>query len=353
MNRKFNKRLGLLMVPALALSLAPDAPAGAAPAGPEQGANIYWAAQPATSQTGFSNSQNLSDRDMAILVSQAVMEMINQYRVANGVHPLNTHALYNRQAEAWSVQMSKYYAATRDLDSAFRHSDRAAYGRSGENIAAATGVKPSNDEEWAKLAVDFFNMWRNSPGHNENMLSTLWQGAGLSVYIDDSGAAWGTTMFFMEDVNHSNKSTYWPEDRVTAQAKKDPRPFYMPDGAMRKLGVNWTPPGSNGAVWDPYSTYENGRRSVDKSAGLQKKMDERFTGGTNQPKPTPSTTRPAPTPTTGIKPAPTKSDDSKATGAAGISQLEGSSTLGIIAAIAGVLAIGVIGALIAFGNFNV
>lgn len=536
MNRKVDKRLGLLMVPVLALSLTPHAPAKAAPVAFQQGANIQWITpgtqsatdlealrakvaklereleqakrerdavkgrvdakqqdfdkryaeyerkideiqsldreidqlrsqkqaieKQSTTQTGFSNSKNLSDSDMALLVSQAVMEMINKYRVANGVHPLNTHALYNQQAEKWSTQMSKDYARTRNLDYAFRHSDQNAYGYSGENIWSRTGErKPRNDQEWAQLAVDVFEGWYESPGHNKNMLSTKWQGAGLSVYIDDLDGAWADNMFFMEEVNHRNGVTYWDQDPVTRDANKDRRPFYMPDGAMRKLGVNWTPPGPNGAVWDPYSTYENGRRSVDKSAGLQKKMDERFTGRTNQnaanlreqfaeidrkiklreadrdraqreknqawdvatnisdqvralseeqrpydkkvsdaekayreaaselevqeqleawrqglgglfprptPKPTPTpkpsptpkqpappTPKPAPKPSTGSKPEPSKPDNSNGTGTTGTSEREGSSTPGLIAAIVGVLAVGVIGALIAFGNFNV
>lgn len=536
MNRKVNKRLGLLMVPVLALSLTPHAPANAAPVAFQQGANIQWITpgkqdatdlealrakvaklereleqakrerdavkgradakrqeserlvaeferkkeqvksldreleqlrsqkqaieKQSTTQTGFSNSKNLSDRDMAILVSQAVMEMINQYRVANGVHPLRTHALYNQQAEAWSTQMSKDYKRTRNDDYAFRHSNRDEYGYSGENITMNLPGKPRNDKEWAELPVMVFEQWYESPGHNKNMLSTKWQGAGLSVYIDDLDGAWSTNQFFMEEVHHSNGVNFWRQDPVTRDANKDRRPFYMPDGAMQKLGVNWRPPrDTKGATIDSYLTYQNGRRAVDKSGGLQKGMDERFTGRTNQnaatlqqqlaetdrkiksleaergrvarerdqtfeaigkvsdqvwalleeqrpydkkvsdaekayreaaselevqeqleawkqglgglfprptPKPTPTpkpsptpkqpappTPKPAPKPSTGSKPEPSKPDNSNGTGTTGTSEREGSSTPGLIAAIVGVLAVGVIGALIAFGNFNV
>lgn len=532
MNRKVNKRLGLLMVPVLALSLTPHAPANAAPVAFQQAANIQWITpgtqsatdlealrakvaklereleqakrerdavkgradakrqeserlvaeferkkeqvksldreieqlrsqkqaieKQSTTQTGFSNSKNLSDRDMAILVSQAVMEMINQYRVANGVHPLRTHALYNQQAEAWSSQMSRDYKRTRDLDYAFRHSDENVYGYSSENITMKLPAKPRNDKEWAELPVLVFNQWYGSPGHNKNMLSTKWQGAGLSVYIDDLDGMWGTNQFFMEEVHHSNGVNFWSQDRVTRDANKDRRPFYMPDGAMQKLGVNWHPPrDTKGATIDSYSIYQNGRRAVDKSGGLQKGMDERFTGRTNQnaatlqqqlaetdrkiksleaerdrvarerdqafdaigkvsgqitalmeeqrpydkkvsdaekayreaaselevqeqleawrqglgglfprptpkptptPKPSPTPKQPAPStpkPSTGSKPEPNNPGDSNGTGATGTSEREGSSTPGLIAAIVGVLAVGVIGALIAFGNFNV
>lgn len=130
-------RFKKVIAPAVALAMAfgtvtvPNTPA--APVAAAQAANT----QPVIDTTGFTTEQWMA------LTSQATLEMINEYRVANGLHPLRTHKLYNEQSEKWSHQMikdrndCKRGEPSREkycLSVAFRHSDEKEWGRSGENI---------------------------------------------------------------------------------------------------------------------------------------------------------------------------------------------------------------------------
>jgi uncharacterized protein (TIGR03437 family) len=106
---------------------------------------------------------------------QAVLKLINDYRAQNGLNPLRASLALTRAADWMSADMAaKNY---------FNHTDSAgrdpfvrmtAFGYNyggyrGENIAAGY-----ND------AARTFNLWRNSPGHNANMLNANFNVIGIS-----------------------------------------------------------------------------------------------------------------------------------------------------------------------------
>lgn len=123
--------------------------------------------------------------------------LINQYRIDNGLKPL-TISTNLTKAAAWSAQdmgTNRYFSHT---DASGRSpSQRAAacgypYG-AGENIAAGL--------EWS-TARAAFEAWRNSPGHNENMLNPPYVQIGIGRYYDPSspyGWYWVTTFGFTYD----------------------------------------------------------------------------------------------------------------------------------------------------------
>lgn len=214
----------------------------------------------------------------ARLAAQAIEELINEYRVANGLHPLVTHKLYDAQALAWSQQMvadlpTRGYpegdSTDEDVSSAFRHSNIAEWGYSGENIVFDNGVvNPSGDDsapglrgekpfqdteaDWARAAEILFEDWRNSPAHNANMLAPQFQGMGLGLVLNGKGEVWGTTMFFIDNTpvqNADGKRAKMARDPLTSKAISSGEPFYTPSGARELLGI--------GAVADPTDTKEH------------------------------------------------------------------------------------------------
>lgn len=235
-------------LPALALALAlPLAAVQIAPL-PE-----------ADAQTATVNVNSTEVR--ARLAAQAIEEMINEYREANGLHPLVTHKLYDEQALAWSRQMiadqDDPHWGKPQYDSkgamvapgSFRHSDMRKWGHSGENIIVQ-GYYADTDAEWKRVAEELFTGWRNSPVHNENLLRADAQGMGLGLVRDEDGNVWGTTMFFIDaipvNVVGERGEKWLSADDVTKSAKKSDAPFYVPEGARARLGV--------GAVADPKDT---------------------------------------------------------------------------------------------------
>ena len=173
--------------------------------------------------------------DWRHLTGQAVAELINEYREANGLHPLVTHEIYIEQAQAWSDQMAAD-TPVMGADAAFRHSDGDEYGHSGENIAAQyPGVRGDRTRKhWVGLPVALFEQWRNSPGHNKGMLDSTFEGMGLGITVDDNGNVFATTMFFNDDLDFED-GWYRDGDESTRRAQASGTPFYLPSGAREVM----------------------------------------------------------------------------------------------------------------------
>lgn len=212
-----------------------------------------------------------------VLVAQAVIEMVNAYRVENGVAPLRTHDTFNYSAQSWSEQMAhdgKNVPAF-EFGDAFRHSPNT-WGASGENIAGMFMGSPEQLEksDWAYVPGELFELWRNSPAHNEAMLGVQSQGIGVGVVVDEHGRVWATTQFFKEDTQFTSGARV-RMDKGTEQALMSGKDFYVADGAMNVLGVNWeTPKDTKGANPD-YQYIKNGRASQEeKVRGLSHGVDD-------------------------------------------------------------------------------
>jgi len=113
-----------------------------------------------------------------------VLELINEYRVSRGLHPLGWSDYLASRAKTWSDHL----LSTEVLVHSTGPSDR----MWGENIYMIEGrpgfiiifpiVIPTpattNTESLARAAVEG---WKNSPGHNMNMLQPVWLYAGVGV----------------------------------------------------------------------------------------------------------------------------------------------------------------------------
>lgn len=221
---------------------------------------------------------DFSADEYQMLVSQAVIEMINEYRVENGASPLRTHDVYNHSAQSWSDQMAKDGEGepAYSFGDAFRHSP-GTWGASSENIAGnfTAGKQDMTRADWAALPGELFTQWRDSVGHNENMLRSTSQGVGVGVTVDDAGRVWATTQFFVEDTEFASGARM-DMDKATSHALNSGEDFYVAQGAKDVLGVQWqAPKGTNGAEVN-YQHLQGGRKSQDALVeGLERGVDSR------------------------------------------------------------------------------
>jgi uncharacterized protein YkwD len=126
---------------------------------------------------------------------QALLEYVNAYRIENGLNPLIISATVTDAAHWMSQDL-----ATRE-DGVFSHTD--SLGRSPFQRMAASGYDCVAYNTWCgeNLAAgvaagsETFELWRNSPGHNGNMLNPNYVVAGISaVFNQDSTYGWYWTL---------------------------------------------------------------------------------------------------------------------------------------------------------------
>jgi uncharacterized protein YkwD len=133
---------------------------------------------------------------------QAFLSLINNYRAQNGVPALTVSTNLNRSA-SWLAQDMATKAYFSHTDSAGRSvGTRVANcdgkGANGENIAAGT-VKDT--------AAEAFEMWRNSAGHNANMLNASYKQIGIArYYAASSPYTWYWVTDFSTSTDGSSSS---------------------------------------------------------------------------------------------------------------------------------------------------
>jgi uncharacterized protein YkwD len=117
---------------------------------------------------------------------QAFLTTINDYRAQNGLGPLALNDSLNNIARWMANDMgsNNYFSHTDSLGrDPFARMDQMGYGYNtwrGENLVAGT-----------ETSAYAFDMWRTSPGHNENMLGAHYTVIGIArVYYDDSTYGW-------------------------------------------------------------------------------------------------------------------------------------------------------------------
>lgn len=103
------------------------------------------------------------------------LTIINQYRTQNGLNTLTIDQRLNRAATWMALDLIKNHY--------FSHTD--SLGRSPYKRAQDCGLSSGMGENIAGGAVwdtaeEVFNAWKNSPGHNANMLSPIYKTIGIA-----------------------------------------------------------------------------------------------------------------------------------------------------------------------------
>lgn len=134
------------------------------------------------------------------IVTQEMYRLVNEHRVANGKAPYITSAIAQKCATGKSQHMAdnnyfdhayegKYFW---EMSPEYEDSDICS-----ENIAKywiRTEYKYT-EEDCKGVAKQFFTLWKNSSGHNANMLDDYSTEIGFGIAVDASGAIYGTQQF--------------------------------------------------------------------------------------------------------------------------------------------------------------
>ncbi len=157
---------------------------------------------------------------------QALLEYVNAYRIENGLNPLAISPTLTEAARWMSQDMG-------DGDY-FSHTD--SLGRSTFQRMAASGYDCEAYNTWCgeNLAAgvagggETFELWRNSPDHNGNMLNPNYVVAGISaVFNQDSTYGW-----------------YWTLDMGGFDDSGQPPPTATPEATPTAPPLTPTPPPS-------------------------------------------------------------------------------------------------------------
>ena len=112
---------------------------------------------------------------------QAFLSLINNYRAQNGAGPLTISVNLNRAASWMAADLANknYFSHTDSLgrSPSQRATDCGFPGGAGENIAAGTVTD---------TAQEAFDLWKNSPGHNQNMLNGSYKQIGIARYYNSA-----------------------------------------------------------------------------------------------------------------------------------------------------------------------
>ena len=120
------------------------------------------------------NSVDVGGASDVAAIEQELIVLINQHRVNNGVAPVEVSVSLMDSAKNWSntmAQSNRLYHSSQNV---------------AENIIRGSRTHNS---------LDLFESWKNSPGHNRNMLNPQHKTFGVGVVYDVRGQIWGTTQF--------------------------------------------------------------------------------------------------------------------------------------------------------------
>lgn len=167
----------------------------------------------------------------------AFLQLINNYRQQNGLGTLTSSPTLDKSA-AWKSQdmAANAYFAHDDIPIGRAWNQRISDcgynfgGWIGENIAAGMAT-----------ATDAFNAWKNSAGHNANMLSVNYNAIGIGrAYVAGSPYGWYWTTDFGSYVDGAPTATPTrTPTRTPTTTPAPPTPTRTPAAAT----ATWTPAG--------------------------------------------------------------------------------------------------------------
>lgn len=175
-------------------------------------------------------------------------ELINKYRKENGLNTIKwneTLWVTTINHNKWMVKTgtlshhqttnNKYYTGKSPGDRlSYAQAGSAHFGWSGENALYNYSCKGKTKEEIAKnIAQRSFTQWKNSPGHNENMLSKRHGSHGVAFAINGS-VVWGTDLFSSYDYE-GNPDTGNTNTFYAAKTKTKSKPKRFSTAKNRRL----------------------------------------------------------------------------------------------------------------------
>ncbi|MGM9979304.1 MAG: leucine-rich repeat protein [Clostridium sp.] len=134
-------------------------------------------------------------------VGAEMYRLVNEHRNNNGVDSLTVDSVMEECAYEKSKHMSDNNYFSHDYNGKYwwdMYPEKYVnWSNLGENIVLSytNPNKVYTREECKEIAEDLFTLWKNSPGHNANMLNADFKQIGFDVYVNSSGSIYGTQEF--------------------------------------------------------------------------------------------------------------------------------------------------------------
>ncbi|MDY4078870.1 MAG: CAP domain-containing protein, partial [Clostridium sp.] len=139
--------------------------------------------------------------DFGKIVGSEMYRLVNEHRNNNGVASFTVDSVM----EECAYEKSKHMSDNNYFDHEYNGKlwwdmypeKYANWSNLGENIVLSH-IDPNKMytiEECKKIAEKLFTLWKNSPGHNANMLNSSFKQIGFGLYVNSSGSVYGTQEF--------------------------------------------------------------------------------------------------------------------------------------------------------------
>ncbi|MDF1673536.1 MAG: CAP domain-containing protein [Vicingaceae bacterium] len=164
-------------------------------------------------------------------------KLINEYRKENGLSTIEwneTLWIATQNHNLWMAKTgnlshhqttnNKYYTGKSPGDRLnYAQAGSSSFGWSGENALYNYSHRGTTKDEIAKnIAKSSFKQWKNSPGHNENMLSKRHGSHGVAFRIN-GGVVWGTDLFSSYNKDYSPTPSTFYAKKETKSSAPNPR----------------------------------------------------------------------------------------------------------------------------------
>ncbi len=203
------------------------------------GLGVASSSLPAKALTNCTVADNSFDSQ-----ESAFLTLINNYRAQNGLQPLALSTNLNRSSSWMAVDMAakNYFSHTDSLgrSPSQRATDCGYPSGAGENIAAGT--------VW-DTAQEAFDAWRNSAGHNANMLNSSYKQIGIARYFLSGSTYswyWVTDFGLVNDGTSGGATGGGGDDHSPANADSASDDDYHGRYQQSRLGLD--PPGQLGRL---------------------------------------------------------------------------------------------------------
>ena len=143
----------------------------------------------------------VNTEDFRKAVGDEMYRLVNEHRNNNGVASFTVDSVMEECAYDKSKHMSDNNYFSHDYNGKYwwdMYPEKYAnWSNLGENIVLSSTDpnKVYTREECKEIAEDLFTAWKNSPGHNANMLNSSFKQIGFGIYVNSSGKVYATQEF--------------------------------------------------------------------------------------------------------------------------------------------------------------
>jgi len=149
-------------------------------------------------------------------VNNLVLQHVNQERARLGKSSLRLDSQLSNAAARRSQEIVQKFSHTRPNNKEW-HSIYDEFNifplYIGENVAKKSYSTAPSDEQ---LALDFYNLWKNSPGHYQNMIKTEYDMIGLAIHKE------GNIYYMTQLFNSGSKKQEAKPSNSKPEVKKEP-----------------------------------------------------------------------------------------------------------------------------------